>query len=65
MASTDVSSLYTNIPHEEGTQSVLHYLKTNQDAYKHPEHPIPEILIELMNIVLKNNIFEFNEEYYL
>ena len=65
LASIDLSSLYTNIPHDEGLQSALHYLKTDPDAYKCPEQPIPEILTELMSLVLKNNVFEFNEEYYL
>ena len=53
LASIDVSSLYTNIPHEEGIQSALYYLKTNQETYKYPEHPTPEGLTELINIVLK------------
>ena len=29
IASTDVSSLYTNIPHEDGKQSILDYLQAN------------------------------------
>ena len=45
--------LYTNIPHE-GKQSVLHFL---QHSVSRPEQPIPEVLID---IVLKNNVFEFN-----
>ena len=65
LASIDVSSLYTNIPHDEGIQSTLHYLKHSPGAYKHPENPIPEIITELMSIVLKNNVFEFNEKFYL
>ena len=65
LASIDVSSLYTNIPHNEGTQSALHYLKQDPDTYRQPEQPIPEVLIELIDIVLKNNVFEFNDNYYL
>jgi hypothetical protein len=65
LASIDVSSLYTNIPHSEGVQSVLHFLSSDPDAYKQPEQPIPEVLSELVNIVLKNNVFEFNNRYYL
>ena len=33
LASIDVSSLYTNIPHEDGKQSVLHFLQNNPDNY--------------------------------
>ena len=65
LASIDVSSLYTNIPHEEGVQSALHFLKTNPDTYKHPEQPNPEVLSEIMNLVLKHNVFEFDEKFYL
>ena len=35
LASIDVSSLYTNIPHEEGVQSALHFLKSNPEGYKY------------------------------
>ena len=64
LASIDVSSLYTNILHE-GVQSALHFLKSNPNAYKHPEQPNPEILCELMSLVLNHNVFEFDEEFYL
>ena len=33
LASIDVSSLYTNIPHSDGKQSVLYYLQNNSDNY--------------------------------
>ena len=65
LASIDVSSLCTNIPYEDGKQSVLHFLQHNPDNYSRPEQPIPEILTELIEIVLKNNVFEFNNHYYL
>ena len=65
LASIDVSSLYTNIPHNEGIQSTLYYLKNDPEAYKHPEQPTPEVITELMEMVLKNNVFEFNDNYYL
>ena len=53
LASIDISSLYTNIPHSEGVQSVLHFLSSDPDAYKQPEQPIPEVLSD---IVLKIRI---------
>ena len=63
LASKDVSSLYTNIPHSDNKQSVLYYLQNN---YTRPEQPTPDVLVELIDIiVLKNNIFEFNNKYYL
>ena len=33
LASIDVSSLYTNIPHDDGKQSVLYFLQNNSDNY--------------------------------
>ena len=65
LASIDVSSLYTNIPHSDGKQSVLYYPQNNPDNYTRPEQPTPDILVELIDIVLKNNVFEFNNKYYL
>ena len=64
LASIDVSSLYTNISHE-GVQSSLHFLKSNPEGYRYPEQPYPDILGELMNLVLKHNVFEFDEKFYL
>ena len=65
LASIDISSLYTNIPHGDGKQSVLYYLQNNPDNYTQPEQPTPDVLVELIDIVLKNNVFEFNNQYYL
>ena len=47
LASIDVSSLYTNIPHNEGLQSTAHFLKNKQLSYAHAEQPEPDIIIEL------------------
>ena len=64
LASIDVSSLYTNIPHNEGVQSILHFLNNYPQVHNRPEQPTPEILCELVNIVLKNYVFKFNNQYY-
>ena len=65
LASIDVSSLYTNIPRDEDIKSALYFLMNHKEQYKHPEQPNPEILGELINLVLKNNVFEFNDEFFL
>ena len=62
LVSIDVSSLYTNIPHQEGKQAAMDYLSTNTSD---PVQPEPEVIGELVSIVLENNIFEFNEKHYL
>ena len=56
----DVTSLYTNIPHEEGLESNKRYLNLRSDLV------IPtDFLITLMDFVLKNNNFTFNDEHFL
>ncbi len=57
--SIDVVGLYTNIPHNEGIESVRRALNTR----KNPEVPT-ETLIEFLKHVLKYNIFEFNTNLY-
>ena len=52
MLKINVSSLYTNIPHEEGVQSALHFLKINPEGYRYPEQPNPDTLSKLINLVL-------------
>ena len=57
--SIDVVGLYTNIPHNEGIESVRKALNTR----KNPEVPT-ETLIDFLQLVLKYNIFEFNKNLY-
>ena len=54
----------TNIPHDDSKQSALHFLQHNPDNDSRPEQPIPEVLTKQIYIVLKNNVFEFNNNYY-
>ena len=60
LATIDVKSLYTNIPHDEGikacSQAFIKLEKSN------PQQPPAEILVNLLEIVLKNNTFEFNNQ---
>ena len=65
LVSIDVSSLYTNIPHKDGRESLLYYVSNEELKFKHPEQPEPEIIVELAKIVLKNNVIEFNNKFYL
>ena len=53
----DVAGLYPDIQHEEGLAS----LKTFLDA-RTENKVTTETLLELAEIVLKNNIFQFNEK---
>ena len=40
-------------------------MQNNPDNYTRPEQPTPDVLVKLIDIVLKNNVFEFNNKYYL
>ena len=60
LVSMDVTSLYTNIPHQDGIQACAEVweTRTNKD-------PPTETLIKLLTLVLKCNNFEFNGKHYL
>lgn len=60
LVTMDVTSLYTNIPHDEGTAACLHLLKRMQPT----EIPAVDIAV-LIDFVLKHNHFEFNDRHYL
>ena len=59
MVTIDVVGLYLHIPHDEGLQS--------REALNNRENPeIPtETIVDLAELVLRNNNFEFNENHYL
>ena len=52
-----VVGLYPNIPHEEGQASLRKFLVERTE-----KKMTTETLLELAEIVLKNNIFQFNEK---
>ncbi len=43
LVSIDVSSLYANIPHKDGLESLLYYVSNEELKFKHPEQPEPEV----------------------
>ena len=62
LVSMDVTSLYTNIPQEEGIQTVC---KAYASFY-HNKSPIPTPLLEqALRLILQENSFEFNRKNYL
>ena len=55
------TSLYTNIPHNEGIQSIKDFLA----IYRHTNVlPHNSYIIELLEVVLTNNYFDFNDKHY-
>ena len=62
LATLDVSSLYTNIPQEQGIDVVFRY---HEDHYEQ-KLPIPTSdLRELMWLIFKENYFKFNEKQFV
>jgi hypothetical protein len=55
----DVSALYTNIPHDEGTKAVKDFLTPRLGEAK------ADMIAQLPTEVLKGNIFEFNNNLYI
>ena len=61
LCTLDITSLYTNIPHNEGIESIKEMLA----IYRPPgSKPHNSYIIELLELVLTNNHFEFNGNYY-
>ena len=62
LATLDVSSLYTNIPQEEGIDVVCsHY----EDHYEQKFPIRTSDLPELMRLILEENSFKFNEKHFV
>ena len=59
MCTAGLAGLYSNIPYDEGLASLNGLL--NIRVYK---QVTKDILIELVELVLENNIFEFDEKTY-
>ena len=63
LATIDVKSLYLKIPHKEGVEAVknrLYYKNRESDAVSIP----PGAMSDLLNIVLTQNYFQFNDSMY-
>ena len=57
LCTVDVVGLYLNIPHSESLTSLRRFLELREN-----KQISSDTLMELAEIVLKNNIFEFNEK---
>ena len=60
LCTLDITSLYTNIPHNEGIQSTKEMLVIHKPPDSLPHN---SYIIELLELVLTNNHFEFNGKY--
>ena len=62
LVTVDVKSLYTCIPHKDGIDACREALYSTKED--NPNRPDADVLICLLEVVLRNNTFEFNNEYY-
>ena len=63
LVSFDVTSLYTNIPHDLGIQAVTFWLEKYQAEI--PTRFPPDFIVSGLKLVLENNHFYFNDNFYL
>ena len=61
LCTLDITSLYTNITHNEGTQAIKEFLAIHRDTNV---LPCNSYIIELLEVVLTNNYFDFNGKHY-
>ena len=60
LVTLDVSSLYTNTPHNEGVDACRYFLNTHQDKSLPAEN-----MCDLIKMILTMNNFSFNNGHYL
>ena len=61
LASFDVVSLYSNIPHDLGRTAIEFWSARHTELINN--HFSKEFMLEGLNIILENNIFSFNESF--
>ena len=61
LCTLDITSLYTNIPHHEGVEAIKELLAIHRDTNALPHN---SYIIELLQVVLTNNYFDFNGKHY-
>ena len=61
LCTLDITSLYTNIPHNEGIQSIKEMLAIHKPSDSLPQN---SYILKLLEVVLTNNHFEFNGKHF-
>ena len=63
LVTADVVSLYTNIPQDEGIDILIETIREHSNILP-PETPPPPTIKIMMEFILKQNCFEFIDEFY-
>ena len=61
LCTLDITNLYTNIPHNEGIQSIKEMLTIHRTPNNQPHN---SYIVEHLEVVLTNKHFEFNGTYH-
>ena len=61
LCTLDVTNIYTNIPHNKGIQAIKEMLAVHRPPY---DLPYSNYIVELLEVVLTNNYFEFSGAHY-
>ena len=61
LCTMDVINLYTNIPHTLGIQAITHWLSKLDPQFNRFSQ---RFILDALNIILENNIFQFNGKFY-
>ena len=61
LCTLDITSLHTNIPHNEGVQAIKEFLAMHRDISALPHN---SYIIEPLQVVLTNNCFDINGRHY-
>lgn len=59
LCTTDVTSVYTNVPHTEGLEALKQFLDRRESF------TTPTFLVKMTELILKRNYFKFEDSYYL
>lgn len=57
----DITSLYTNIPHNGGLEALSFYLQDDSDSSTPPN----QLILDLTEFIMKYNYFRFENDFYL
>jgi len=64
LVTADVSNMYTNIPLDEGIQSIITAIENNHTEM--PKHtPHKRVIKMFLKFILKDNYFQFRDKFYL
>ena len=64
MVTADIKSMYTNIPHDQGIDSVIRCIDENRSTM--PNHtPHSRVIRMFLHFILKQNYFQFMDKFYL